>query len=349
MVSAAQPDSRPAETLLDRLRRRNLRAVSRAISMVENGHPEAEEIVDALVPSAGRAMLVGVTGVPGAGKSTLVPVLARRYSAAGKSVAILAVDPSSPLTGGAILGDRIRDTALGETDIFFRSLASRGSIGGLSRTIDDVVTLLDGVGFDVILIETVGSGQSDIGVTRLAQTTIMVAAPGLGDDIQAIKSGILEVADIIAVNKADTDPAEARTTAQSLQQALASATRAHGLREGANPASGDSGMAWLTPVRVLSAYRGDGIDALVEAVADHQAYLGASGKLVDWRRQRLLARFEEMLRDALMRQVSLGWDGALKAAGDAVTQGEKSPLAAARALANRVAPVRGENFSGRKT
>lgn len=343
MVSAADgPVAREGAAmagpaLLERLRARNIRAVSRAISMIENAHPDAQEMVDALALSGG-AVIVGVTGVPGAGKSTLVPKLARRFAAGGRSVAILAIDPSSPLSGGAILGDRIRDARLGETGIFFRSIASRGTVGGLSATIDDVVTLLDGAGFDAILIETVGTGQADIAVTRLAQSSIVVTAPGLGDDIQAIKSGILEVADIVAVNKADADPDGAAITARGLRQALAGAQRAEGLHEGANPQAQGRPATWLAPVHVVSALTGEGLDALVAALGAHHAFISASERLEAWRRTRLLLRFEQRLRDALRAALEDGHPQALAETVEAVAARRVSPHEAAARLAARLVP-----------
>jgi LAO/AO transport system kinase len=279
-------------------------------------------------------MVVGVTGVPGAGKSTMVPALARRLAKAGHRPAILAVDPSSPLTGGAILGDRIRASSEGDEAIFFRSVASRGSLGGLSSTLDDVVTLLDAAGFDVILIETVGTGQSEIGVTRLAHTTLVVTAPGLGDEIQAMKAGILEVSDIVVVNKADADPRGAEITTLTLRNALADSQRHHGLQEGANPAGPGGGPTWLAPVRKVSALSGDGMDDLCEVVQRHRAFLVDTGRLEDWRRRRSLARFRDALRDELVtRLAGVHGDWLILAEEELGTR--HSPLQAAKSLAVR--------------
>jgi LAO/AO transport system kinase len=318
-----------------RIAARHLRTVSRAISWIENGEPAMGPILDGLIDRAGQAMVVGVTGVPGAGKSTLVPALARQFAADGKHVAILAVDPSSPLTGGAILGDRIRDAALGETGIFFRSIASRGSLGGVSRTLDDVVTLLDVAGFDVVLIETVGTGQSEIAVTRLAHTTVMVTAPGLGDEIQAMKAGILELAELVVVNKADSDPRGAETTAMTLRQAIGETQRAHGLAEGAN-ADPATGQAWLAPVRAVSARTGAGIPELAGLVLAHRGFLAASSGLADWRRGRLETRFREALGDALLARLRETYGSEEAEAKASVLSGATSPLKAAELLAERV-------------
>ncbi|HYF80170.1 MAG TPA: methylmalonyl Co-A mutase-associated GTPase MeaB [Symbiobacteriaceae bacterium] len=196
-------------TLLQRFQQGDRRALARAITWVENGTPEAGELIRSTYPSTGRAHVIGITGPPGAGKSTLVDRLAYRYRELGQSVAIVAVDPTSPFSGGAILGDRIRmQRTLTDPGVFMRSLASRGHLGGISIATGDVVGLLDAFGFDVILVETVGAGQSEVEIMELAHTTTVVLIPGMGDDIQAIKAGILEIGDVFAVNKSDRDGAD---------------------------------------------------------------------------------------------------------------------------------------------
>jgi len=196
-------------TVLQRFQQGDRRALARAITWVENGAPDAGELIRSTFPSTGRAHVIGITGPPGAGKSTLVDRLAARFRELNQSVAIVAVDPTSPFSGGAILGDRIRmQRTLSDPGVFMRSLASRGHLGGISIATGDVVGLLDAFGFDVILVETVGAGQSEVEIMELAHTTAVVLIPGMGDDIQAIKAGILEIGDVFAVNKADREGAD---------------------------------------------------------------------------------------------------------------------------------------------
>ncbi len=319
----------------------DIRSVSRCISLIENEAPEAAGVLDALYQHAGRAIIVGVTGVPGAGKSTLVPALARRLAQHGSRPAILAVDPSSPLSGGAILGDRIRDASSAEIGLFFRSVASRGSLGGLSRTLDDVVTMLDAAGFDAILIETVGTGQSEIAITQLAHTTLAVTAPGLGDEIQAMKAGILEVADILVVNKADADPRGAETTADTIRTVLSLSQRAHGLNEGVNKAAGGEGEKWLAPVRAVSALGGQGLDGLVDLINAHRGFLDRSGLARERLARRRSGRFREALREALLAQIAGTHAAQLSAVENAVMSGARNPISAAQNLAQSFA----QNFA----
>jgi LAO/AO transport system kinase len=275
----------------------NRLALSRLLTQVENDTPEGRAALDALFPHTGRAHLVGVTGSPGTGKSSLVNQLARilrRSELAGRSirrqddsgalprVAIVAVDPSSPFTGGALLGDRVRMRDLsGDPDVFIRSMASRGALGGLARSTAGVTQVLDAAGFDLILIETVGAGQAEVDIARLAHTTVVVEAPGMGDDIQAIKAGILEIADILVVNKAD------RPGVESTERAL------RAMLELAEPGRKTPGKpGWQIPVLRTIANNGEGAERLVEVVLSHARHLHETG---GWQ-ERELARMEDHLR-----------------------------------------------------
>ena len=256
-------------------------ALARLMTQVENDTSEGRAALDALFAYTGRAILVGITGAPGTGKSSLVNQLARciRHPADGsqpRRIGIVAVDPSSPFTGGALLGDRVRMRDLaGDPGVFIRSMASRGTLGGLARTTAEVVQVLDAAGFELILIETVGVGQDEVDIARLAHTTLVVEAPGLGDDIQAIKAGILEIADILVVNKADHPGAE--NTERALRAMLEmGAARRH------NEADQTEDETWQTPVIKTIATLGEGIAELVAEINRHAAYLKASG---EWQRR----------------------------------------------------------------
>lgn len=237
--------------------------------------------------------MVGVTGSPGAGKSTLVAAMARHYRAQGKSVGIIAVDPTSPFTGGAILGDRIRMAELyTDRGVFIRSMATRGFLGGLARATNDVVDILDAAGFDVILVETVGVGQDEVEVVRTVQTNLVLLVPGMGDDIQAIKAGIMEIGDIFVVNKADRPGADRTVTEVTMMMSL---VEEHG--------------EWVPPIVKTVASRGEGIAELDEAIARHYEYLRTSGELDRRNRERIRIRVETHLKEKFMERLIGGTVG----------------------------------------
>lgn len=283
------------------------RAVAQAITLVEAGGSGAEELLAALHPSAGRAHVIGVTGSPGIGKSTLVAALARRYRQRQATVGIVAVDPTSPFSGGAILGDRVRMRELaGDCDVFIRSMATRGHLGGLAAATSDVICVLDAAGCHVILVETVGVGQGEIEVARLAHTTVVVEAPGLGDDIQTLKAGIMEIADIFVVNKADLPGASG--VISSLKAALefgegkAAYLGPHSALTGlqgrpADPVDGDP--AWQIPVLEVSAVQSTGLGELVDRIDAHRTYLQEGGLWAERERRRAEMDLESMLKKLL--------------------------------------------------
>ena len=270
--------------LVARARAGDKRSLARLVSVVENDDPGAAEILRTLYADTGRAQVVGVTGPPGGGKSTLVNNLAGAYRERSSRVAVVAVDPSSPFSGGAILGDRIRmrERFLDE-GIFIRSMASRGHAGGLARATARVVNVLDALGTDVVLVETVGVGQEEVDVIGVADTVCLVTVPGLGDDIQAIKAGILEIADVLVVNKADRPGAD--ETVRDLAQML-SLAKDH---------------PWKPPIIRTSARSGEGTRELVDAIEKHRAWSAGSGEQVRRRRAAARVEVEALLREALLR------------------------------------------------
>lgn len=276
--------------LVERLRAGDVRALARAISLVENDAPEAAEVLSCCFPYTGRALRIGITGAPGAGKSTLVDQLARRYCNSGTSVGVVAVDPSSPFTGGAILGDRIRmreRTPNVEGAAFYvRSMATRGSLGGLARASADVASVLDASGKDIVLMETVGVGQDEIDIVRLADITVVVLVPGMGDDVQSIKAGIMEIADIFVVNKADREGADRIEKEVRAMQSLASG---HG--------------SWIPPVVKTVASTGEGVGALAETLEKMKDWLAQDGRLEARRTACWRERILEMMRQALLREI----------------------------------------------
>lgn len=283
----------------------NRLALARLLTQVENDSAEGRAALGELFAHTGKAHLIGVTGAPGTGKSSLVNQLALHYRKSdGKKVAIVAVDPSSPFTGGAVLGDRVRMRDLsGDEGVFIRSMASRGSLGGIAQKTAAVVQVFDAAGYEIIIIETVGAGQSEVDVARLAHTTIVVEAPGLGDEIQAIKAGILEIADVLVINKADRPGVENTERALRSTLELAHPTkrvfRHHGKSMAISAPATDSNI-WIPPVIKTVATEGKGFDQLSESIAKHAAHLRESG---DWSardRARLNSEMEALLRETLM-------------------------------------------------
>ncbi len=282
-------------------------ALARLLTRVENDSPDGRATLIELFPHTGKAHLIGVTGAPGTGKSSLVNQLALHYrKAEDKRVAIVAVDPSSPFTGGAVLGDRVRMRDLsGDPNVFIRSMASRGSLGGLAQATANVVQVFDAAGFDIVIVETVGAGQSEVDIARLAHTTLVVEAPGLGDDIQAIKAGILEIADILVVNKADRPGVE--NTEKSLKSMLelahptARVFKHHGTYMSVSMSEPNQNVnLWIPPIQKTVSTEGKGIPELVAAIARHVEHLRSSGDWTLRERTRLEVELEALIRDALM-------------------------------------------------
>lgn len=287
-------------------------ALARLLTQIENDTRAGQQALDRLFPYTGKAHLIGVTGAPGTGKSSLVNQLAlynrqHKASASNTRVAIVAVDPSSPFTGGAILGDRIRMRELsGDDGVFIRSMASRGALGGIARTTNGLVQAFDAAGYDIIFIETVGAGQAEVDIARLAHTTLVVEAPGMGDDIQAIKAGILEIADILVVNKADHAGLESTVRALRNMLQLAHPVRERYIHHGRvfeiEPQSSTKplDLFWAVPIQTTIATDGAGIAELVEQIRAHRKFLQSSGEWQLRERLRLEADLENLMQATLM-------------------------------------------------
>ncbi len=313
--------------IAEQVRCGNRLALARLLSLIENNQPEGQAILERLFPLTGQAVIIGITGPSGSGKSTLVNRLAARLAAEGRSpLAVLAVDPSSPFSGGALLGDRVRMRDLMEMpDIFIRSVATRGALGGLARAANEMTLAMEAGGFRTILVETVGAGQSEVDIARLAHTTLVVEAPGRGDDIQAAKAGILEIADILVVNKADKPGAEA--TARALETMLEIGVELLPALEASSQPD------WKVPVLKTSALNDEGIAALKQQVDAHLSWLQRGGGWEQRSRARLVDLFERLLREELYSSwLEKRARGDYSAALKQVQAREASPYAAVRQL-----------------
>ncbi|MGW0550227.1 methylmalonyl Co-A mutase-associated GTPase MeaB [Streptomyces altiplanensis] len=295
------------------------RAVARLISLVEGASPQLREVMAALAPLAGGAYVVGLTGSPGVGKSTSTSALVSAYRRAGKRVGVLAVDPSSPFSGGALLGDRVRMSEhASDPGVYIRSMATRGHLGGLAWAAPQAIRVLDAAGCDVVLVETVGVGQSEVEIASQADTSVVLLAPGMGDGIQAAKAGILEIGDVYVVNKADRDGADA--TARELNHML-------GLGESRGP--GD----WRPPIVKTVAARGEGVDEVVEALEKHRAWMEEHGVLAERRAKRAAHEVETIAVTALRERIGdLRGDRRLGVLAERIVAGELDPYAAADEL-----------------
>lgn len=292
------------------------RAIARLISCAETNNADYSEILANIYHKAGQAHVVGITGVPGSGKSTLLRSLVQTIRGGRRTVGVIAIDPSSPFSGGAILGDRIRMLQVSEDPgVFIRSMATRGALGGLARATLDVVDILDAAGFDVIIIETVGVGQDEVDVVQAAHSTVVVSAPGLGDDIQAIKAGILEIADIHVVNKSDRP--DANKTITDLTQMLATNL------------AGSSENNWTTPILPVSASNDHGVADLLKALEEHRAFLQSSGEIVGRRRRIAMYRILKTVRGFMQESMAMSQNAIMQDLLDRVLAREIGPRDAA--------------------
>ncbi len=328
------------EELADAALAGDRRGLARLLTAIENRTAAAEVALRRLYPSAGRAHLVGITGPPGSGKSTLVAALIAEVRRAGRAVAVVAVDPSSPITGGAILGDRVRMQAYAsDRDVFIRSMAARGHAGGLAATTGAACSVLDAAGFDLVLIETVGTGQSEVEVASSADTTVVLEAPEMGDEVQAIKAGLLEVADIVVVNKGDR-PGAARTAAQ-LRAMLVAAPGAGGARS-----PGDRPQPKRPEVMITTASTGDGVAALLAALDRHRT-AGRDDPGTAARRARAETQIQAIVDERLARRLrSPGLAGLTEATTTEVVEHRLDPYSAADRLIAALVPGGSEGGTG---
>jgi LAO/AO transport system kinase len=310
------------DAFIERVRAGDPRTLARAISAVEDRAPEALELLKALFPHSGRAQVIGLTGAPGSGKSTLVDHLAREFRRQGRKVGIIAVDPTSPYTGGAILGDRIRmQSHYADDGIYIRSMATRGYLGGLASTTADVATVLDASGKDTILVETVGVGQDEVDIVRLADITIVLLVPGMGDDVQTIKAGIMEIADIFVINKSDREGAERVEREIRAMQTLA--TRSD---------------KWVPPIVKTVAVDGQGVPELAAAIESYSEFLRKENLAVTKKVQNWRERLVEMLRESLLERAvreHLG-DGAVARYAAEIAEHRRDPYSLVEEIVNNL-------------
>lgn len=308
MGDSTSAAGRDPSQLATRIRAGDLRAATRLMRLLEDGDPSAQRALIELYPHSGRAAVIGLTGPPGAGKSTITDRLITGYRAQGKRVGVLAVDPTSPLTGGAILGDRVRmQRHTGDAGVFIRSLATRGQLGGLSRAVAGSVRVLDAYGSDVILIETVGVGQDEVDIAQLAHTTVVILVPGLGDDIQAIKAGLLEVADLFVVNKSDLPGADrvvnelrSMMSLKHAQMPMADHDLAHRHIGPHKPHVAPVSADWEPPILKISAMKDQGLDTLIEAVERHREFMAKDPASVARGAARARQQFVSLLRERML-------------------------------------------------
>ncbi|MBO0792716.1 MAG: methylmalonyl Co-A mutase-associated GTPase MeaB [Ktedonobacteraceae bacterium] len=310
-------------TLVERLLAGDRRALARMVTLIESEAPQVRPALAELHRHGGRAHIIGVTGAPGAGKSTLVTRMVRELRTRERRIGIVAVDPTSPFSGGAILGDRIRMMELaGDPNVFIRSMASRGSLGGLSASTRDVVRAMDAAGYDPIIIETVGTGQAEVEVMRAAQTVLVVVAPGMGDDIQAIKAGILEIADIFVVSKSDKPGADQTAAELSMLLSLDPNRRR---------------VAWRIPVLKTSSLKNEGIEKVVDAIDRHREVLAGSGQLEQRAQRQVRSELQALIMQTVANALSAEvgeeeWDGLIAD----VARRERDPYSVARELEARI-------------
>lgn len=313
------------EDLITRAREGDVRSLARLISLVEDDNAALPAVMSALAAYVSGAAVIGITGAPGVGKSTTTTALVHQFRAQGKKVAVLAIDPTSPFSGGALLGDRIRmqEHAL-DNQVYIRSMATRGHLGGLSAAVPQAIRVLDAMGFDPIIIETVGVGQSEVEIAGHADTTLVLLAPGMGDAVQAAKAGLLEIGDIYVVNKADRDGAD--STAREIRNAIS-----------LGPTRGPED--WRQRVVMTSADRGMGIEELVRDIADHREWLDSSGQLQQRRHRRIRLEIEHLALGSLRAAMT---SSALEIAAESVLKGEADPYSAAASVVAQLSPRNGQ-------